>query len=210
MGTEDISEESLLEKPVIDIDTLIFKKFRIRNGDSLPFKSDGGTRDILAQLMGEIGYKTGAEIGVFRGAYSEILCKSISGLKLKCIDPWLAFRSNTQERMEGRFIRTCRRLRHFDAEIIRKPSMEFVKEVPNRTLDFVYIDAMHEFDPVMLDLICWSDKVKSGGMVAGHDYSSPNWWNGVIPAVNAYTQAHNISKWYVTDEKDPSFFWVKP
>jgi len=193
----------------MELDDLIVKRFKIIQMDSLPFKSDGGTREMLAEFMGEIGYKTGAEIGVNRGAYSEVLCRSISSLKLKCIDPWAPFRRNSKEKMEGHFIRACKRLRSYDAEIIRKPSMEAVRDIPDKSLDFIYIDAMHEFDPVMLDLILWSDKIRPGGMVAGHDYSEPNWWNGVMSAVNNYTKEHNILKWYITDEEDPSFFWIK-
>ncbi len=194
----------------MDINELIIKKFNILDTESLPFKCIGATRDMLAQLMGEIGYKTGAEIGVLRGAYSRTLCNAMPGLKIKCIDPWIAFRRNSQTRTERYFHWACRRLRPYNAEIIRKPSMEAVREVPDKSLDFVYIDAMHEFDPVMLDLIYWSDKVRVGGMIAGHDYSPPSWCNGVIPAVNTYTKAHNIMKWYITDEIDPSFFWVNP
>jgi len=193
----------------MDIDALILERFKVIQGDSLPFKCLGITRNMLTQFMGEIGYKAGAELGVLRGAYSKILCQAMPGLKLKCIDPWLGFRRNSQERMDNYFYRTQRRLRHFNAEIIRKPSMEVVKDIPDGSLDFVYIDEMHEFDPVMLDLIYWSKKVRIGGMVAGHDYSVPDTYNGVIPAVNAYTQAHKIMQWYITDEEDKSFFWVK-
>jgi predicted O-methyltransferase YrrM len=193
----------------MDIDALIREKFKVENGNSPPFKCVGVTREMLAQFMGELGFKTGAEIGVFRGAYSCRLCLAMPGLKIKCIDPWLPFRKNSRGRQEERFAVTSRRLKQFNAEIIRKTSMEAVKEVPDKSLDFVYIDAMHEFDPVMLDIICWSDKVRPGGIVAGHDYSPPKWYNGVMLAVNTYVQAHEISKWYVTDDEDPSFFWVK-
>ncbi len=194
---------------ISEIDDFIIKKFDIVDTTSVPFRCIGITRESLAKLMGEIGYKVGAEIGVWRGAYSEILCRSISGLKIKCVDPWLTFRRNSQRRMEERFARTRHRLRYFDVEIIRKPSMEAVREVLDNSLDFVYIDAMHEFEPVILDLIYWNPKVRVGGMVAGHDYSPPKWYNGVVKAVNAYTDSHEITKWYVTDDEDPSFFWVK-
>lgn len=204
MGTENISEKSILE-----IDNLITEMFRIKNSDSLPLKSDGVARAMLPHLFRELGYKTGAEIGVLRGAYSMDLCQGIPGLKLKCIDPWAPFRRNSVIRMEGHFIRTRKRLRGYHAEIIRKPSMEAVREIPDKSLDFVYIDAMHEFDPVMLDLIFWSDKVRPGGIISGHDYSEPSWHNGVMFAVDTYTKAHNIKKWYITDEEDKSFFWVK-
>jgi glycyl-tRNA synthetase alpha subunit len=199
----------------MNIDDLIVKKFNINGEGTLPLRSPDGTRDTLAEFMGEIGCKIGAEIGVMRGAYSEFLCKCIPGLNIKCIDPWLSFRMNSQVTMNARYARTCRRLRHFNAEIIRKPSMEAIRDIPNRSLDFVYIDEMHEFDPVMSDLIYWSAKVRAGGIIAGHDYSPPAWYNGVKLAVDTYTQAHNIIKWYITCEEStqhyaPSFFWVNP
>lgn len=192
-----------------DIDELIVEKFNVDMSAGPPFKSKGGTRGTLAAFMGELGYKSGAEIGVLRGGYSRDLCNSMSGLKLKCVDPWMSFRRNTQAFMDGCYVRTCRRLRGFNAEVIRKPSMAAVKDVLDASLDFVYIDAMHEFDPVMLDLIFWVPKVRKGGIVSGHDYSEPKWWNGVQAAVNTYTDAHGIKNWYITDETDPSFFWVK-
>ncbi len=194
---------------ISEIDNFIIKKFDIIDRASVPFKCIGVTRDILAKLMGEIGYKTGAEIGVLRGAYSRTLCDAMPGLKIKCVDPWISFRRNSQTRVERYYNWACRRLRPYKAEIIRKPSMEAVREVPDKSLDFVYIDAMHEFDSVMVDIIFWADKVRAGGMIAGHDYTTPDWCTGVIPAVLSYTQVHNIKKWYITDEEIPSFFWVK-
>ena len=53
------------------------------------------TRDDLALYFKERGYKTGAEIGVDRGLYSEVLCKSNPGVKLYCIDPWKIYKDNT-------------------------------------------------------------------------------------------------------------------
>ncbi len=197
------------EEEMNSMDKTIFRRFRIRNGDTLPFKSYKVTREMLGHVMNEFGFKTGAEIGVFRGGYSRFLCGAIPGLKLKCIDPWTAFGGQSAGTMERYYQWACRRLRHFDVEIIRKPSLEAVKDVPDESLDFVYIDELHEFDWVILDLIYWSKKVRPWGIVAGHDYSNNYCRYGVIPAVDAYTRAHNIMRWYITNERDPSFFWVK-
>jgi hypothetical protein len=60
----------------------------------------------------------------------------------------------------------------------------------------------------MQDLIGWYPKVRSGGMMSGHDYCLLHDC-GVIPAVNAFTWAHDIKYWYVTNEFLASFFWVK-
>jgi hypothetical protein len=88
-------------------------------------------------------------------------------------------------------------------------SQEAAPQIPEESLDFVYIDGDHSFDAVMLDLILWSKKVRKGGLVGGHDYY--RFRNaGVVPAVDCYTREHNIHQWFITDEKLPSFFWVKP
>lgn len=212
MGAEGISEKSLLGKEMTndELNDLIVEYFNITEKGEPPFRSQGKTRNDLAMFMGTLNFKTGAEIGVCRGAYSKILCHFNQGLKIKCVDPWTPFRTNSQERQERRYIRTLHRLKPYDAEIIRKTSMEAVRNVEDKSLDFVYIDAMHEFDFVMMDIIAWSDKVKQGGIVAGHDYTEPKWFNGVIDAVQAYTRVHDIKRWFITDEQEPSWFWVKP
>jgi len=61
----------------------------------------------------------------------------------------------------------------------------------------------------MEDIITWSRKVRSGGIVSGHDYY--RFRNaGVVPAVDVYTHAHGIHEWVITDEREASWFWVKP
>ena len=197
------------------LENLIIEKFKIKKEGSPPYKAQEGTRETLAQFFGETGFKNGAEIGVLRGAYSLLLCQYIPNLKLKCIDPWAAFRRNSQERMDRNFRRARLRLKRFDAELIKKTSMDAVREITNGCLDFVYIDGMHEFDFVMPDIIFWSDKVKSGGIVAGHDYIPDEWHTQVKSAVDIYAKIHGIKDYYLTseiqtDHTAPSFFWVKP
>ncbi len=196
----------------MDIDQEIRSRFGIHNGDTLPNKAKNCGRDELAKFMGEMGFKTGAEIGVMKGDYSQVLCHGIPGLKLKMIDPWIRFSKRyPTDRLEAFMERARHKTMGFDVELIRKGSLDAVKDVPNNSLDFIYIDQLHEFDPVMMDLIQWNPKVKSGGIISGHDYSNVYYQFGVIPAVNAYTYAHNIYHWYVTDKDvNPSFFWVKP
>jgi predicted O-methyltransferase YrrM len=49
------------------------------------------------------------------------------------------------------------------------------------TLDFVYIDASHDYESVLRNILDWKPKIKVGGMMGGHDYH-PN-WPGVMKAV---------------------------
>lgn len=163
------------------------------------------TRESLAELFNELGYKTGAEIGVKRGHYAKILCDAVPGLKYYGVDNW-RLRDNYYEYAKNY-------LAGYDATLIRKDSVEAAKDFAPGSLDFVYIDASHFFDDVMMDLILWVPKVKSGGIISGHDFVKTD-RVGIIEATTAYANAHGIRDWYLTtrggEGKTPSWFWVKP
>jgi hypothetical protein len=59
----------------------------------------------------------------------------------------------------------------------------------DNSLDFVFIDAAHDYENVRKDIICWYRKVKKGGVIAGHDYTSAE---GVKRAVDEFFGADKI------------------
>lgn len=65
--------------------------------------------------------------------------------------------------------------------IVKKPSLEAVKEYDDNSLDGVFIDGNHEYENVKADILAWIPKVKNGGILAGHDYCAG--WPSVIQAV---------------------------
>lgn len=68
---------------------------------------------------------------------------------------------------------------------IKMSSVEASKLYQDNSLDFVYIDAAHEYDFVKADIQAWYPKVKIGGILAGHDYiPSKKMFNGLVKAVN--------------------------
>ena len=116
----------------------------------------GCNRDGLPQFLMDIGCRVGAEIGVYKGAYTEKFCKA--GLEMFAIDPWKAFGSqgrtqNRQDRQDFLYGHTQRTLKQFtdtgQCKIIRKPSMEAWKDFKPGELDFVYIDGDHELPGVL-------------------------------------------------------------
>lgn len=172
------------------------------------------TRDGLAKWFADFGYTRGAEIGVQQGKFSEVLLKSNPNLELFCVDPWgvedWRSRQHGAEKQEWFYNECLKRLEPYfnRTKIIRLKSMDAAKEIPDNSLDFVYIDGCHEFDYIMEDIINWTKKVRPDGIVAGHD-----WYRfkkaGVIQATEVYTKMHRINEWFITDDKTPSFFWVK-
>jgi Methyltransferase domain len=63
---------------------------------------------------------------------------------------------------------------------LKMTSVEAASLYEDESLDFILIDANHDYDPVKADLIAWLPKLKIGGTIAGDDYP----WPGVTQAVN--------------------------
>lgn len=194
----------------MNIDKLIQERFDIEcdNLNKAPFigniKYD---RVDLIKLFKDLGLKYGAEIGVHKGNFSRTMLKIIPDLKLLCIDEWAEYGISGYG--EGCDKIAKRRLKNLNAVIIKNSSIEASKNIKDGSLDFVYIDANHEFDYMMIDTILWTKKVRSGGIVSGHDFVK-NKNCGVVEAVEVYTKVHNIKTWYITNSKgNQSFFWVK-
>ena len=193
----------------------------IPQGQKPPFEVPGD-RIRLAQLLAELNLNVGAEVGVERGKYTKVLAESNKHLKLYAIDAWQhyrGYRDHVQQAKLNDFETETRALlKPFtNVEVIKGWSTEVALDFPDGSLDFAYVDANHAFDYVMEDLITWGRRVRSGGIIAGHDFARHRGvW--VVQAVNMYTYGNGIGTWFTTTERDPernrgearSFFMVKP
>jgi glycosyltransferase involved in cell wall biosynthesis len=171
------------------------------------------TRNDLAKLFGKRGFKRGAEIGVEKGKYSEVLLKAVPGLFLTLVDPlgrFPGYREHvTQEELDSFVGEIERRTSGYDVNFIRKTSMEALSLIPDESLDFVYIDARHEYQYVKEDIEGWYKKVRVGGIVSGHDYVEREGF-GVIQAVSEFVNENDIDEYFLTEEdKSPSWYFVK-
>jgi hypothetical protein len=198
----------------------LMKKFYRVDGDSparIRFK-----RNNLGGLFKELGFKVGAEIGVYTGNYSEVLCKGNPEMKLYSIDPWTVYESEgvdelyaqDQKALDGFYEETKTRLAPYNCEIIRKPSMEAVKDFKEGSLDFIYLDANHDLKHVTEDIDAWAKIVRSGGIVAGHDYGHFKRKDQGEPAkqaINAYVAEHKIKMLFLVNQNfQTTWFFVKP
>jgi SAM-dependent methyltransferase len=69
----------------------------------------------------------------------------------------------------------------------RKSSIEGARDFPDRSLDWVYIDADHTYSAVKADLEAFRRVVKPGGVICGDDYDDDGWWaDGVTKAVDEF------------------------
>lgn len=158
--------------------------------------------EILARIPQ--GEARGAEIGVYKGGLSARLLKARPELRMLLVDPWAgAARSSAaykasgdrrafdpQVRMDG-YYRVARRAVKFAGErakIIRAFSVDAAMQVPDASLDFVFIDGDHSYEGCSGDIAAWTPKLRPGGLLGGHDYAAP--WPGVLRAVNETVKAH--------------------
>lgn len=161
--------------------------------------------EILSRL--DVENPVGAEIGVFTGALSSKLLQK-PDLTLYMVDSWaISDQSSdyaksgdfhaklTQQQQERYFENTLRVAKQFGerAKIVRKNSVEAAGEIPDETLDFVFIDADHSYAGCKADILAWAPKIKKSGLLCGHDYKNLDYpCFGVEKAVDEFSNKTGI------------------
>lgn len=164
-------------------------------------------------LFRDLGFTKGAEIGVYRGRFSTTLCRPNPELALLAVDSWDAYTNykdyNAEDLREAFRVAKERTAGH-NITLVKARSVEAAQRVPDESLDFVFIDANHDYEYVVEDIAAWSKKVRPGGLVCGHDYVVNTEFNfGVIEAVNGWCSTHDIKHLFLWRDKCPSWMYVK-
>lgn len=127
------------------------------------------------------GKLVGVEIGVNQGKNAFSILTHVSIAKLYLIDAYENYTENIQlKRSQDWGFKTMIDLHHSAAETlsdykdkivwIKRYSHDAVSGVPTN-LDFVYIDGNHSSINVAQDIEDYYSKLRSGGILAGHDYN---------------------------------------
>lgn len=148
------------------------------------------TRDEMVKLLQDA--KSGVEVGVHRGVFSEHLLKNTK-MTLYSVDIWL----NQSVYDEAIAILGAYKERSI---LLKMNSLEASKRFEDEHLDFVYIDANHLYESIQQDIACWYPKVKIGGILSGHDFQIC----GVEKAVTEFGKEFEL-----TTDGDPSWIIIK-
>ena len=158
-----------------------------------------GLLDLISSLDDNIIM---AEVGCYAGESTEFFMKSKKIKILYAIDLWADPLSNYENILSTHNFNEVEN--EFDNKMavynIVKMKMPLEEALPSLPmLDAIYIDANHDFDFVLADLLHAAKKVKQGGIIAGHDYAKET--PGVIKAVNQVFEKPDIifsdSSWLI-------------
>ncbi len=194
------------------------------NQKGQPYEIPDSSRENLPELFIQMNFKVGAEIGTYKGEFTEKFCKA--GMQMFAIDQWLTCPGTTQIRQDQIHEHAIKRLSAYPkCKIIHKTSMDALSDFEDNSLDFVYIDATHNFKDIAADIQEWTKKVKPGGIISGHDYffeerkTGKTIWDVSI-VLKAYIECFKIPNWYLIGSQNPvpgeirdkwlSWMFVKP
>lgn len=152
----------------------------IDNGKPEPWSFK--TRDQFPDLMNQWGLtKVGVEVGVYRGGFSTHILKHWDGV-LHLVDPW-EFQPdkrdllNTPDLPADEAITRMAMQDHVASGrcVIHKGYSVKVAHLlgtlgAGTKADWVYIDALHDYDSCLADLRAWAPLIRPGGALCGHDY----------------------------------------
>jgi hypothetical protein len=144
----------------------------------------------------------GAEIGVFRGHFSDQICRIVQPSKLYLIDPWTKigptfgwgkeytnFDTLTTEAARTQAEAFVRQHGTTDCVLIEDTYPACADRI-TEPLDFAYLDASHKYDPTLRELRHLDKQVKPGGIILGDDWAPDpaSQHHGVFRAVQDFVR----------------------
>jgi hypothetical protein len=133
------------------------------------------------------------EVGCWKGRSAAYMAVEINNsgkvIRFDCVDTWkgslteephqndLSVKSGT---LYEKFMSNTERVKHIITPI-RGDSVSVASQYADDSLDFVFIDGDHRYECVKADIEAWLPKMKSGSVLAGHDYG---WCEDVRRAVH--------------------------
>jgi len=141
----------------------------------------------------------GVEIGTQNGFNAKVMMLVLPISKLYCVDPYVDYVEDMDVYKKhnkvdiSEFYTARNLLNQFDNRVVfyRDYSDKVYNRFDDDSLDFVYIDGNHSYEFVMNDILLYLPKVKSGGIIGGHDFGSK--YGGVVQAVFDFTQKHDYN-----------------
>jgi len=152
--------------------------------------------EFYQQIAQRLDINTIVEVGVWKGhsiSYLAGLLRNRPGIKIYAVDlfekaRWLKYQREVDVlSLLYNYNLNKTQTRHLITDIIDYSDKAALK-FEDASIDFVFLDADHEYESVKKDINAWYPKVRSGGIIAGHDRHFP----GVKKAVQEFFTSFEI------------------
>lgn len=136
------------------------------------------------QFFDEVKPRQVAEIGVFRGAFAQMMLDSCSTIdRYYLIDPWRHLDdwdkpANADDDLFEQFYAEAmaRTEAHAGKRVpLRGKTTEVIDQIPDGSLDLAYVDGDHTLRGITVDLVRAWPKVVAGGYLCGDDFTRSMW-----------------------------------
>jgi len=147
-------------------------------GDDLPMINyNADYKTLVVSLVQESQVKRMAEVGVHRSTLLKSILRSSWAASIEeyaAIDLWIAWGRTKPEQADALFTYADGLKWWFpQLAVYREDSLSAAARWDDGHFDFVFIDADHSYESVKRDITGWYPKVRSGGLLCGHDYGPP-------------------------------------
>ena len=163
---------------------------------------------IVSSVINENEYKNCAEVGIGYGFHARQILDNTEIENICLIDPMIFYPNDmfcVDVKRFGGFEKLVKNIKvhlrkHTDRyRWYRVPSLSITNEqIPDGSLDLVFIDGDHSYEAVSKDLEFWWKKIRIGGMMLGDDYQSCHL--GTTRAVDEFSERKEIPLTLLTKE----------
>ncbi len=141
------------------------------------------------------------EVGSWKGRSTSFIGRicNANGTRLVCVDHWNGSRDVLAARyaaalavedVEQTFRANMAAL-GIMVEVIAEPSVVAATRFEPASVDRIFLDASHDGASVAEDLVAWSERLRSDGILAGHDYSAKH--PELCAAVDAFAAMRGLT-----------------
>jgi hypothetical protein len=155
---------------------------------------------IFSSIIKENNFKVCVEVGIGYGFHAREILDNTSVEKLYLIDPMCYYPNDgfandviNYGGFELLFQNIKKHLSKYQDRYtwFRTPSLNVTnEEIPDESVDAIFIDGDHSYEAVSKDLPFWWNKLKKGGWLLGDDYDSC--CPGTTKAVDEFAEKNNL------------------
>ena len=197
-------------------------------------------RDEILELVDHANMTIGVEVGVQKGMFAGKVLDVWKQCEMyNLVDLWQHQKNyndtanvDNQEQEEN-MMETKHRMEVYGftkrVKYFQMSSTDAAKLFEDKSVDFVYLDARHDYCGVTQDITSWYPKLKDGGIMAGHDfYNAEEAWHAsrgnehwevcgdgsinegaVKQAVIDFACRHGIHILHTTEKSFPSWYYSR-